>query len=73
VAGVKGAYRVKLTNGKGVVKLPGSKARTVRTGKKVRVTVAVPTSTTRVVTSSTTATDYTITKTSKQQKVTVRR
>jgi hypothetical protein len=73
VAGVKGAYRVKLTNGKGVVKLTGAKARKVKVGKKIQVTVAVPKLTTRVVTNSTTATDYTVTKTFKRQNVKVRK
>ncbi|WP_244931978.1 hypothetical protein [Nocardioides sp. W7] len=73
VSGVKGTYLVKLTNGKGIVKLTGSKARKVKAGKKVRVTVSVPTLTTRVATSSTLVTDYTIPKASKQQKVKVRK
>lgn len=73
VAGVKGVYRVTLKNGRAVITLSGTKARAVKVGKKVRVTVSVPTSTTRVVTDSTTATDYTVTRTSKQQKVKVRR
>jgi hypothetical protein len=73
VAGVKGTYKIKLTKGGGIVKLTGSKARAVKAGRKIRVTVSVPKLTTRIVTNSSTATDYTITKTSKQQKVTVRK
>lgn len=73
VAGVEGIYRVTLVNGKGVVKLTGGKARTVKAGAKVRVTVSVPKLTTRIATSSTVVTDYTVSRASKQQKVTVRK
>jgi hypothetical protein len=73
VAGVKGSYRVTLKNGRAVIKLTGGKARAVKAGTRIGVSVAVPKLTTRVVTNSATATDYTIAKTSKHQKVTVRK
>ncbi|WP_426241420.1 DUF3616 domain-containing protein [Nocardioides sp. LHG3406-4] len=73
VAGVKGSYRLELTDGKGVVKLIGRRARTIKPGAKVRVRVSVPTLTVRVATSSMLVTDYTVPNASKWQNVKVRK
>jgi hypothetical protein len=72
VAGVRGAYRVKLTGGKATIRLTGAKAREVGTGEKTRVSVQVPKLTTRTTTSSV-VTTYEIAGATKRQTVKVRR
>lgn len=72
VAGARGSYVVRLTNGRGTIKLSGNKARKVRSGKRVRIVVSVPKLTRRIAT-STTVTDYVVSKSSKRQTLKVRK
>jgi aspartate 1-decarboxylase len=72
IAGVKKTYRVRLIRGRATIRLAGAAATTVRTGKKVRVTVLVPTLTTTRVTPGVVTTSV-VARATKRTTVTVRR
>lgn len=72
IVGVKKAYRVRLIKGKAVIKLSGARARKVKTGKFVKVTVLVP-KLTRTRATYRLVTTYQVAKATKKTKIRVRR